>query len=89
MKLIVLKYSKKGIFDKYDALELYNAIVSVYNDYDIIELKLINNKCSIDFIKYLFFLLWNDFGIDEIMGKIRIYDERILSKIEIIGSIYA
>lgn len=89
MKLIVLKYSKKGIFDKYDALELYNAIVSVYNDYDIIELKLINNKCSIEFIKYLFFLLWNDFGIDEIMGKIRIYDERILSKIEIIGSIYA
>jgi hypothetical protein len=89
MKLIVLKYSKKGIFDKYDALELYNAIVSVYNEYDIIELKLINNKCSIEFIKYLFFLLWNDFGIDEIMGKIRIYDERILSKIEIIGSIYA
>lgn len=89
MKLIVLKYSKKGIFDKYDALELYNAIVSVYNNYDIIELKLINNKCSIEFIKYLFFLLWNDFGIDEIMGKIRIYDERILSKIEIIGSIYA
>jgi hypothetical protein len=89
MKLIVLKYSKKGIFDKYDALELYNAIVSVYNEYDIIELKLINNKCSIEFIKYLFFLLWNDFGIDEIMSKIRIYDERILSKIEIIGSIYA
>lgn len=89
MKLIILKYSKRGIFDKYDALELYNAIVSVYNEYDIIELKLINNKCSIEFIKYLFFLLWNDFGIDEIMGKLRIYDERILSKIEIIGSIYA
>lgn len=89
MTLIILKYSKRGIFDKYDALELYNAIVSVYNDYDIIELKLINNKCSIEFIKYLFFLLWNDFGIDEIMSKIRIYDERILSKIEIIGSIYA
>jgi hypothetical protein len=34
-------------------------------------------------------MLWNDFGIDEIMSKIRIYDERILSKIEIIGSVYA
>jgi len=89
MDIIVLKYSKKGIFDKYDAIELYHAIVSVYNQYDIIELKLINNKCSIEFIKYLFYMLWNDFGIDEIMSKIRIYDERILSKIEIIGSVYA
>ena len=89
MTLIVLKYSKQGVFNKYDSLELYHAIVSVYNQYDIIELKLINSKCSIEFIKYLFYLLWRDFGVDEIMSKIKIFDEKILSKIEVIGSVYA
>lgn len=89
MKLICLKYSKQGLFNKHDALDLYTTIVSIYNEYDHIELRLVNRKCSIEFIKYLFYLLWNDYGIDAIMDKIKIYDDRIISKIEIIGSVYA
>lgn len=89
MKVIVLKYFKQGLFDKNDALDLYTTIVSIYDDYDHIELRLVNSKCSIEFIRYLFYLLWNDYGIDAIMDKIKIYDDRIISKIEIIGSVYA
>lgn len=89
MNGICLKYSKQGVFDKKDAIELYSCIESVYNQYDFIELKLINEKCSIEFITYLFYYLWKDYGVDNVMEKIKIYDTKILSKIEVIGSVYA
>ena len=89
MKIIKIKYFKTGMLNKVDSVELFNWINTIYNSYDRIYLNLNNSQCSIEFIKYLYQYLWSEYGIDDVMNKIIVEDSKVMSKIEIIGSIYA
>jgi hypothetical protein len=89
VKIIKIKYFKTGMLNKVDSVELFNGISTIYDSYDRIYLNLNNSQCSIEFIKYLYHYLWSEYGIDEVMNKIIVEDSKVMSKIEIIGSIYA
>lgn len=89
MDAIKLRYTKAGILNKHDAKELHGVIFEAMQKYEYIYLDLNNSQVSIEFLQYLFYPLWETFGYDVIVETIKIKDSKILSKIEVIGSVYA
>lgn len=77
------------MLNKYDAKELYVHIMEAMQVYEYIYLDLNNSQTTIEFLQYLFYPLWDIYGFDIVLETIKIKDSRILSKIEVLGSVYA